>query len=115
MAEQEQKTPQQTVEFKRQEDFETLYANNVQAEISVWDYKIIFGILDQSVQPNRVMQHTSIILPWAQAKLCQYYLQIAIAPHEVQNGKIEIPPSVRPPDPTAVVAGQTFRQKPSIR
>lgn len=102
-----QEQPQQpqppAVEFKRNEDFEALYANNVQAEISVWDLKVIFGMLDQSVVPNRVLQHTSVTVPWAQAKLFLYYLEVALYLHELQNGKVLIPPAIRPPDPSTVI------------
>jgi hypothetical protein len=90
------------VELVRDDDFTTLYANNIQAEMSVWDLKVTFGILDQSVRPNKVVQHTAINLPWAQVKLITYYLQVAILLHEVQNAKIHLPQSLIPPDPSTV-------------
>lgn len=89
--------------FKREEDFESLYANNVLAESSVWDLKVIFGILDQSVQPNQVVQHTSINLPWAQVKLLSYWINVQIAAHELANGKITIPQTLIPADPRTFV------------
>ncbi len=110
MAEQEQKEQQQpTTQFVRDpEDFEALYANNVQAESSVWDLKVIFGTLDQSTQPNRVVQHTSVNLPWLQIKLLSYLLRANLAFHELQNGKVPIPASVMPPDPDKLeLAGVT--------
>jgi hypothetical protein len=85
--------------FKRDEDFTALYANSVVSEHSIWDLKVIFGILDQSVSPMQVVQHTSINLPWVQVKLLSYYLNVAIAIQESYNGKIVVPPVVMPPDP----------------
>jgi hypothetical protein len=105
MTEQAQPTPPSTqVLYVREEDFEALYANNVLSEASVWDLKVIFGILDQSVQPNRVMQHTSINLPWTQAKVLSYFLRILLAVHELQNGKISIPAAIVPPDPSTITS-----------
>lgn len=103
MAEKKEEQQQQStplLEFVRDpEDFAALYANNVQAESSVWDLKVIFGILDQSSQPPKVVQHTSINLPWAQIKLLSFYLRVNLAIHEAQNGKVLTPPSIMPPDP----------------
>jgi len=90
------------VEFVRDEDFESLYANSVISEISVWDLKLVFGILDQSKIPHRVVQHTSINIPWVQAKLWAYWTHTLLAVHEHQNGKVTIPASILPPDPATV-------------
>jgi hypothetical protein len=94
----EQQTPPQ-VEFARDEDFTALYANSVIAESSVWDLKVIFGILDQSSQPNRIVQHTSINLPWTQIKLLSYLIRANLVIHEIQNGKVCIPAAIMPADP----------------
>ena len=60
-----------------------------------------FGILDQSVTPMQIVQHTSINLPWLQVKLLSYYLNLAIAIQECLNGKIVVPPVVMPPKPSS--------------
>jgi hypothetical protein len=113
---QEQTQPlAQSVIFKRDDDFEALYANHVQVESSVWDLKTIFGILDQSVVPNQIVQHTSINLPWTQVKLLAYYIRVAIALHELENGKIVIPPSVLPPDPAKITAEPFASASPQIK
>jgi hypothetical protein len=98
MAENEQ--PQRAqAEFVHDEDFTALYANSIIAESSVWDLKVIFGILDQSTQPHKVVQHTSINLPWAQIKLLSYLIPINLIIHESQNGKVPIPENIMPPNP----------------
>ena len=84
------------------DDLTTDYANNVAFETSVWDLKLIFG--EYSDQDKSVEWHTSITIPWAQAKLMQYYLQINLEFNEQQQGKIKIPsvaipPAPSPPDP----------------
>jgi hypothetical protein len=95
----EEKAQDQQGQFVRNEDFESLYANQVNFESSVWDLKLIFGLLDQHKAAPFVEQHTAISIPWVQAKLGAYYLQIALAVYEAENGKIKIPVSVLPPLP----------------
>ncbi len=118
---QQQSTPQvspqapPTITFKRDEDFEALYANSVISEMSVWDLKLIFGILDQSVSPAQVVQHTSINVPWVQVKLFSYWVQLFLAIQEQQNGKILVPPSVLPPDPATINTPDMAALSPDLR
>jgi hypothetical protein len=90
-------------EFRRTEDFASVYANNVQFELSAWDLKVIFGVLDQRGSKIAVEQHTSVTVSWLQAKLLNYFLEINLAIHEVEHGKIKVPelalPPVFPPPP----------------
>jgi hypothetical protein len=72
------------------------YANNVYFESSSWDLKLIFGQLDQSEGKVRIVQHSAITVPWAQAKLMVYWLRGQIEAHELVNGEIHIPPPVIP-------------------
>lgn len=71
------------------DDLTTDYANNVAFESTIWDLKLIFG--EYSDHDKSVEWHTSITIPWAQAKLMQYYLQINVEYFESQHGKIEVP------------------------
>jgi hypothetical protein len=108
----ETKTPEQkkVSEFIRHPEFSSLYANNIQFEWSQFDLKLLFGELDQSVNPLRVEQHTAITIPWAQAKLTLYYLQLQVAFFELQNGKIKIPSQLVPPE--AVEPTEEQKQHP---
>jgi len=72
------------------------YANNVRFEPSVWDLKLTFGEL--SAGTNTVEWHTSITIPWMQAKLMIYYLQANVSAYEMNSGKIHIPDGVIPPE-----------------
>src|SRR5580698_4093433 len=86
--------------FWRNENYEALYANNVQFESTEWDLKMIFGELDMGRKDGAgVEQHTAITVPWAQAKLLIYYLQLNVGIYEKIFGKIKIPDSVLPPEP----------------
>lgn len=86
-------------EFKRKENFASVYANNVRYESSVWDLKMILGELDQKDPGNLIVeQHTAVTIPWIQIKLMIYYLGINLKFHETAQGKIKIPVSVLPPE-----------------
>lgn len=82
---------------QRSPDFESLYANNFAFESSVWDLKILFGELDQTL--GTIDQHTAMTIPWSGAKLLVYYLATNIAAQEIINGEIKLPPAVIPPEP----------------
>jgi hypothetical protein len=95
----EQTTPQMT--FSRDEDFASLYANNVQFETSVWDLKLIFGQLNQAKGTSVVEQHTAMSVSWLEAKLLAYFLTVNLVLHQTQNGEVKVPASVIPPRPDA--------------
>lgn len=90
---------QKGLQLKYDEDFASLYANNVRFESSVWDLKLLFGQLDQSTGGEVIELHTSMTIPWPTAKLMLYYLNVNIALHEIENGKISVNPRVFPTIP----------------
>lgn len=87
-------TPKSAIQFTRDENFVTDYANNSVLESSNWDLKITFGHLDQSLGPNQVLQTTAITLPWAQAKVLHYFLTLHLISHEAEIGRIVIPSGI---------------------
>lgn len=97
--EQNQRTPLGTV---RHENFESLYANNVQFYSTEWDLKMMFGELDPRGNEVVVEQHTAIAIPWLQAKLLIYYLLVNVGIYELGHGRIKIPKSLIPPHPPSL-------------
>jgi hypothetical protein len=86
------------------------YANNVAFEASVWDLKLTFG--EASQRTNSVDWHTSITIPWVQAKLMIYFLQANVAAYEINSGKIKIPDLILPAEwPSAVPTEQASDPK----
>ena len=88
--------PKSSIQFSKSQDFANTYANNVFFESSLWDLRMIFGQNDQQLGPNAVVQHTAVTVPWAQVKLMKYFLDAQLLAHEIQNGRIHIPPNVVP-------------------
>jgi hypothetical protein len=100
----EKKSPSDTLGPELEEDFASLYANNVSYEASVWDLKLIFGQLDLKTvekpqgQPT-VDYHTAITIPWSTVKTMVYYLRVNLAGHEGETGQIKLPERVMPARP----------------
>jgi hypothetical protein len=88
--------PKSNIEYKRTEDFQRSYANNVHLLSSNWDLQLIFGEIDQSQGPNTVLQHTAISIPWPQAKVLLYFLGVHVGSHESEFGRIKIPAGIIP-------------------
>jgi hypothetical protein len=103
------------LQLKRTDEFESLYANNVRFEPSVWDLRAIFGILDQGdAKAPFVEQHTAISLPWPTAKIAAYYLAVFVASQQAQSGIISLRPDVIPPRPNVSATDVDSSQKPII-
>lgn len=104
MEEQEPATTQS--DFIRSEDFFSYYANNVRFEQSLFDLKLVFGQLDQAEGDAKIVQDVSVTIPWLQAKLCLYWLQLNLALYEEINGSISIPENLLPPVPSEPTGDQ---------
>jgi hypothetical protein len=88
--------------FRRSEDFASLYANNIRLEPSVWDLKLIFGLLDLSTPGEvTVEQHSAISMAWSEAKVMTFYLLVHLTAHQADNGPIQVPFPVIPPRPSS--------------
>jgi uncharacterized protein DUF3467 len=73
-----------------------VYANNAMFEVSAWDLKILFGQLDQQPEKSRIDWHTSVTMPWMQAKIFMYYLRLNIAYYEMHFTPVNTPERVIP-------------------
>src|SRR2546426_1399219 len=74
------------------------YANSVTFESSFWDLKCRFGQIDQSSETITTEPRANVTIPWTQAKLISYYLQVNLIIHEAQVGKIKLRTDVLPPE-----------------
>jgi hypothetical protein len=88
--------PAPSMNRQRIDGFSELYANNLLFEASVWDLKLIFGVLDQTTTPNTIREHASINIPWAQVKLMTHFLKVNLLIHERDHGKVNIPTALIP-------------------
>jgi len=100
MSEEESTPENKPLPFKKDEDFTSLYANNVVFRASAWDLQMVFGELDQS-DPNQavVVQHTGMSLAWPTAKVTAYHLIAQVIAHQAQMGLIPLRQDTIPPRP----------------
>jgi hypothetical protein len=108
-----QATTTSGIQYKKADDFRSVYANNVFFEGSLWDMKMLLGQLDQQIGPNAVVQHTAITLPWAQVKLMRYFLGLHLLSHEMRFGRVQIPTNMVPPIPEELPEGAFSEVTPS--
>lgn len=101
--------------YRREEDFASLYANNVRFERSLFDFKLVFGELDQSDESRTLVhQHTAVTVPWIQAKLMAYYIELNLAIHEADHGVIRIPESLVPLPPSSYITPEMIQANPQL-
>lgn len=80
------------------EEVSSDYANSILVLPTLFDAKLIFGELKPFLRPG-VDWHTVVTIPWVQAKMLIYYLTVTVAAHELDNGSINIPSQLMPPEP----------------
>jgi hypothetical protein len=85
------------VPFIKSEDFQSLYANNVQFQPNEIDIKLLFGEMDTSKLV--IEHHTAITMTWLQAKLMLHFLQLQVQVYEMSHGRIQGSSAVYPPEP----------------
>ena len=78
------------------DELKHLYANHVRFEASSWDFKLLFGQLQQHGGQTQIEWRTAMTLPWRQVKLMSYFLQLNLALYELENGKIQLPKNIMP-------------------
>jgi hypothetical protein len=82
---------------QQKKGLDIVYANNARFEVSAWDLKIFFGQLNQRAGPGEVDLRTTVTIPWATAKIMDYFLRLNIAYYENNFGPINLPSQVTPP------------------
>jgi hypothetical protein len=113
MEDQKKTTPApQAPQIRRSEDFNSYYANNVQFEVSAFDLKVILGLLDQRGGKVTVEQFAEVSFGWVEAKLLSFLLQVQIAIHEVEDGKILIPQRILPLDVSSLPIPKELADNP---
>ncbi len=84
---------QPEIHFKRTPDFRESYANSVQVRMSVWDFQLTFGTMQQ-VSPNEVDLNNfqTIYLSPQQAKALFNILGSNLAQYEQAFGELTLEP-----------------------
>ena len=85
------------VRFQKAEQYRDDYANSVQVRMSVWDFQLTFGTMQQD-SPNEVTltSFQGIYLSPQQAKALAGILNHNVAQYESAFGKIALEPNPHP-------------------
>ncbi|HEV2962651.1 MAG TPA: DUF3467 domain-containing protein [Candidatus Angelobacter sp.] len=81
-------------------DYREGYANSVQVRVSVWDFLLVFGRLQQQTSSEvEVHNFQGIYLSPQQAKALVTILDQNIIQYEKTFGEIKLDPNMTPPGP----------------
>jgi flagellar protein FlaG len=86
--------PQPSVELHNSPDFRDAYANSVQLRVSLWDFYLLFGNIQQDSRPGHVTirNYQGIYLSPQQAKALLNVLQQNVQQYESAFGEIRLEP-----------------------
>lgn len=86
--------PQPKIQLTNTSDFREHYANSVQVRVSLWDFYLLFGTINQST-PEAVTIHNfqGIYLSPQQAKALANVLSQNITQYESTFGEIKLEPN----------------------
>jgi len=86
--------PPPSVELQNSPDFRDAYANSVQLRVSLWDFYLLFGNIQQDSRPGHVSirNFQGIYLSPQQAKALLNVLQQNVQQYESSFGEIRLEP-----------------------
>lgn len=112
--------PQPVLPDNKEDEFEpySFYANNCQFESSVWDLKFKFAQLAQQGTEWKFDPRCEVTIPWMQAKIILFFLQLNLFNYEEENGPIKVSNRILPVSPEVIsnppegtlIAGKTFQE-----
>jgi Protein of unknown function (DUF3467) len=81
-------------------DYREGYANSVQVRVSIWDFLLIFGRLQQQTSAEvEVQNFQGIYLSPQQAKMLMTILEQNVIQYEKTLGEIKLDPNMAPQGP----------------
>ena len=94
------KQPEQTeIRLSKTDAYRESYANSVQVKMSVWDFQLVFGTMQQDAPDHvNLMNFQGIYLSPQQAKALWNVLGHNLAQYENTFGKLALEPQVKTPD-----------------
>ena len=88
-------TNQPEIRLNKTEQYRENYANSVQVKMSVWDFQLIFGTMQQETAAEVVMENfQGIFVSPQQAKALWNILGANLAQYEQTFGKLALEPQL---------------------
>lgn len=89
---------QPTIKLTATNDFRENYANSVQVRVSVWDFFLVFGTLQQQSETEvEVRNFQGVYLSPQQAKALMRILEQNVTSYEATFGEIKLDPKMSIP------------------
>jgi hypothetical protein len=85
---------QQVLPMVQAEKFATIYANSANAEVTAWDFKIIFGEIKKSQGKLVIEQSVQVTMSPQHAKALAEMLTSNVREYERSVGEIKLPQTV---------------------
>ncbi len=88
-----QQPPQPKIELLNRSDYRENYANSVQVRVNLWDFFLMFGIVNQTSPDNvTISNFQGVYLSPQQARALLNVLQQNITQYEATFGEIKLEP-----------------------
>jgi hypothetical protein len=86
------KKSSKSIEFTTSENFVRLYANSAQVEVTLWDFRVVFGDTRKIDDGKLLVENSAVITMSPQhAKVFAALLSKNVLDYEKQVGEIKIP------------------------
>ena len=90
--------PPTKIQLSNTADYREAYANSVQVRVSLWDFFLLFGTINQTSPDNvAIANYQGIFMSPQQAKALMSLLQQNVTSYESAFGEIKLDPRVTPP------------------
>ena len=89
--------PPTKIQMNNAAEYRETYANSVQVRVSLWDFFLMFGIMNQtSADSVTISNHHGIYLSPQQAKALANVLNQNVTQYEATFGEIKLEPQQQP-------------------
>ncbi len=90
--------PAPRITLSKSDEYRERYANSVQVRVSLWDFFLSFGLLDQTAPDNvQIQNFQGVFLSPQQAKALANVLQQNVQQYESAFGEIRLEPQAGGP------------------
>jgi len=86
-------TPQPKIQMQNAPEYRENYANSVQIRVNLWDFLLLFGLVNQTAPDNvQIQNFQGVYLSPQQAKALLNVLQQNVTQYETAFGEIKLEP-----------------------
>ena len=84
--------PQPTIRLEKDAEYREHYANSVQVRVSLWDFFLSFGLVNQTAEAVSIQNFQGVYISPQQAKALMNVLSQNVSQYEAAFGEIRLEP-----------------------